>query len=153
MTLFPIEAHLTAPFQSKMIARATTERSRVLPICVETNRYYQMVRWLGCSALYAQRETAENSILYLTENQPFNSSIKDSPRIILIQREYIFNSCCISKLYKSKERERRVYFALIYLSCVWIARHIGFDPDASEVDWQVTLCFPGKRPFIARLRV
>ena len=74
MTLFPIEACLTAPFQSKMIARVTTERSRVdhkwkaasasLPICVETNPYYQMVMWLGCSALYAQRETAENSILF-----------------------------------------------------------------------------------------
>ena len=41
-----------------------------------------------------------------------------------------------------------VYFVFVYLSCVWIARHIGFDPDASEVDWQVALRFPGKRPFI-----
>ena len=48
-----------------LIARATTERSRVdhkwkeasasFPICAETNPYYQMVMWHGCSALiYAE---------------------------------------------------------------------------------------------------
>lgn len=65
---------------------------------------------------------------YLTANQPFNSSMKDSSRSLLLQGEYVFNSCYISKLYKCKqENENYVYVMLIYLSCVWIARHIGFD--------------------------
>ena len=33
---------------------------------------------------------------------------------------------------------------LVYLSCVWIACHIGFDLHASEIDWQLSHIFPGK---------
>ena len=79
---------------------------------------------------------------------PFNSLINGLSRIIIIQREYIFNSCCISKLSKCKEdEEKRIYCVLVYLSCLnhppyWIcfARLRGWLTTEPYVSWETFFC-------------